>query len=148
MHHLAQLPYSTSPTHFLLELFTDHMTFSPYPRNWNFRSSMSPTPYTSFKCIHLLIVLKIEPRASSMLCFVIEKPCSCESFSYANKDIPPTVLKLKLAALEQESKNWKPTRSSKCLQRKKQSSSNPLPWYCLQRFGSLKQPDLPILTRI
>jgi hypothetical protein len=37
---------------------------------------MSPTPYTSFKCIHLLIVLKIEPRASSMLCFVIEKPRS------------------------------------------------------------------------
>lgn len=155
MHYLAQLSYSASPTCFFLELFADHMTFSPYPRNWNLSSSTQPSsteitcactrseefymkavyvcayfactyvhvclvstepeegigspgtggkddfkklcgylelkpgssararrilihwampsnPYTSFKCIHLLSVLKIEPRASSMLGFVIE----------------------------------------------------------------------------
>lgn len=34
--------------------------------------AMSPNPFTSFKCIHLHIVLKIEPRASSLLGFVVE----------------------------------------------------------------------------
>lgn len=43
MHYLAQLSYSASPTCFFLELFADHMTFSPYPRNWNLRSSSQPS---------------------------------------------------------------------------------------------------------
>lgn len=34
--------------------------------------SHCPTPYESFKCIHLFIVLKIEPRVSPMLDFAIE----------------------------------------------------------------------------
>jgi hypothetical protein len=64
-------------------------------------------------------------------------------FSYANKDIPPTVLKLKLAALEQESKNGSLQEVLNAYKERNRAAATPCPGNVCKELVALNNQIYP-----